>query len=312
MEEHSLIAKWTRDAPTNSETLVGPGDDCAALDFGEPDTLRLFKTDAIVETKHFPADADARSVGHKALARALSDIAAMGGAPVSALITIGIPRDYDRGRIDLVYEGLYALARRFDVSISGGETVRSLAGLWISIAVIGSVPRDQIVYRTGARAGDWIFVTGSLGGSIEGRHLCFEPRIPQASWLAERRIPTSMIDVSDGLASDCRHLIEKNDLGAELQEDALPISDAANRRFGRADGAAAPTLAALTDGEDYELLFTVSPQDATQIDKAWRVRFPDIRLAHIGSITQQPGLRIQSRKGLIEFNQYGYDHFRES
>ncbi len=207
LNEFELIGRLTKSLPTNATVLTGAGDDCAVLDLGMPDRVVLFKTDAVVEGVHFKPDAPPEKVGHKALGRCLSDIAAMAGTPGTALITLGLPDKFEPGRIEAIYAGMSDLARRYEVAIAGGETVLNPGGLLISVALLGSAPRKQYVLRSGAKAGDAIFVTGELGGSLAGRHLEFEPRINEACWLAAHFPPHAMIDLSDGLAGDLRHIL---------------------------------------------------------------------------------------------------------
>ncbi len=184
--------------------------------------------------------------------------------------------------------------------------------LLLSVAALGRVRKDRLIRRSGARPGDALFVTGTLGGSRLGRHLDFEPRLVEAAWLAEHFLPHAMIDLSDGLAGDLRHLLAASGVGAELRQASIPISAAARQRA-RTDLAAPPPLvAALCDGEDFELLFTVAPRDAVPLRDAWAARFPDLRLTCIGRITAEPGLRLRGREGLQPFTWHGYDHFAQS
>src|SRR5205085_4213537 len=251
MNEFELIQRLTRSLPTNKTVVVGPGDDCAVLDFGLPDRLLLFKTDAVVEGVHFPPDTAAEKIGHKALGRCLSDIAAMAGTPATALVTLGLPRNFDPEFVQGIYDGVGALARRHEVAIAGGETTTNPERMLISVALIGWVPRGKNVLRSGAEVGDAIFVTGELGGSLRGRHLEFEPRLAEARWLAENFSIHAMLDVSDGLAGDLRHILKASRVGAELLATAIPISPQA-RRAAKTEGATKPPLlAALTDGEDF-------------------------------------------------------------
>src|SRR5437588_4973811 len=180
MNEFELIERLVRSLPVNKSVVVGPGDDCAVLDLGLADRLLLLKTDAIVEGVHFTAAAPAEKIGHKALARCLSDIAAMAGAPTAAVVTLALPPRFDPVRIEGVYTGMNLLARRHDMAIVGGETTTNPERMLISVAVLGWVARGKGVLRSGAESGDAIFVTGELGGSLAGRHLEFEPRLAEA------------------------------------------------------------------------------------------------------------------------------------
>jgi thiamine-monophosphate kinase len=326
MNEFELIARLTQSLPTNKSVVVGAGDDCAVLDLGVADKWFLFKTDAVVEGVHFTKTTPPEKIGHKALGRCFSDIAAMAGTPQSALITLGLPRRYEAAFAEKIYGGLKALAARHDVAIVGGETTASPGPLFLSVALLGCAPRGQCVLRSGAKAGDAIFVTGELGGSQAGKHLDFEPRLAEARWLAEHFKVHAMIDLSDGLAGDLRHVLQASKVGAELLKTAIPISRAAKeisriRVRKNADDAAEipppphvggfkpPLLAALTDGEDFELLFTVAGRDAVPLLDAWKKQFPKLRLSCIGKITAGSGITIRDKGGVQSLKDHGYVHF---
>ncbi len=309
MNEFELIGRLTQSLPGNASLVVGAGDDCAVLDLGLPDRLLLFKTDAVVEGVHFTAETPPEKIGRKALARCLSDIAAMAGTPTTALITLGLPRNFDPARIEQIYTGLNALAREHGVAIAGGETVLNPERILISIALLGTVPRGKAVLRSGALAGDAIFVTGELGGSLAGRHLDFEPRLAEARWLADHFSIHAMIDVSDGLAGDLRHLLHAGKVGAELHSTAIPISRTAKLASKAESSAKPPLLAALTDGEDFELLFTVASRDAVPLLDAWKTQFPKLKLSCIGKIITGEGLTIRNHQGVRPLAVHGYQHF---
>lgn len=309
MNEFELIQRLTRSLPTNKSVVVGPGDDCAVLDFGLPDRLLLFKTDAIVEGIHFPPGAPAEKVGHKALARCLSDIAAMAGTPAVALVTIALPRNFEPEFVEGIYAGMSALARRHDVAISGGETTTNPERMLISVALLGWAPRGKNVLRSGAEVGDALFVTGELGGSLAGKHLDFEPRLVEARWLAQNFSVHAMLDVSDGLAGDLRHILKASRVGAQLHSSAIPISREARRSAKAESSAKTPLLAALTDGEDFELLFTVASKDAVPLLDAWKAQFPKIELSCIGKITAGEGITIRDKEGVRPLAAHGYEHF---
>jgi thiamine-monophosphate kinase len=309
VNEFELIEKLTRSLPTNKSVVTGPGDDCAVLDLGLPDKLLLFKTDAIVEGIHFKSDATPEKIGHKALARCLSDIAAMAGTPTAALITIALPKTFDAAFIEAIYSGMSGLARKHDVAIAGGETTTNPERILISIAMIGLAPRGKAVLRSGAEAGDAIFVTGELGGSLTARHLEFEPRLAEGRWLAEHFAIHAMIDLSDGLAGDLRHILKASRVGAELLTTSIPISRAARLASKTESPAKPPLLAALTDGEDFELLFTVGGKDAVPVLDAWKQQFPKIALTCIGKITKGEGIRLRDKTGVRPLSAHGYEHF---
>ena len=311
MNEFQLIARLTRSLPSNPAVVVGPGDDCAVLDLGG-DRQLLLKTDAVVEGVHFTAGTEPERIGHKALARCLSDIAAMGGTPTAALITLGLPKNFDAGRIEKIYAGLNALAVRTGTAIVGGETTSNPDRLLISISMLGTVPRGKALLRSGAKVGDAVFVSGELGGSLQGRHLDFEPRLAEGAWLAESGLVHAMMDLSDGLAGDLRHILQASGVGAELLSRSIPITREARLQAKGDSSSKPPLLAALTDGEDFELVFTVASRDAVKVLDGWRARFPDLRLTCIGRITEEPGLRLRDEHGLRGFNGGGYVHFQSN
>ena len=306
--EFEFIDRLCRQLPTNASTLVGPGDDCAVLDLGIPGRHLLFKTDAVVEGVHFLPEAEPGQVGHKALARCLSDVAAMAGTPSHAVVTLGLPSIQGTERAESMYAGLASLARRHDVAVVGGETTRSPERMFLSVAVLGWVDPVRCILRKGARPGDALFVTGELGGSRHsGRHLTFEPRLGEARWMAENFAVHAMIDLSDGLAGDLPHVLKASGVGAELLAEAIPVSRAA--RDAARSGGKAPLAAALTDGEDYELLMAVAAGEAVRLLDAWRARFPELRLTCVGKATRAPGVTVRDRTGSRSLQAHGYLHF---
>jgi len=309
VNEFELIRRLTASLPTNDTVITGPGDDCAVLDLGLPGRLVLFKTDAVVEGIHFTREAAPEKIGHKALARCLSDVAAMAGEPTAALVTLALPPQFDPAFVSTIYDGMNVLARRHSVAIVGGETTTNPERILISIALLGVVAKDKCIRRSGARAGDAIFVSGELGGSLAGRHLEFEPRLAEARWLAGHFDVHSMIDISDGLAGDLRHMLEAGKVGAELLKSAIPISRAAKAQARAESSSRPPLLAALTDGEDFELLFTLAARDAVALADAWRKEFPGVKLSCIGKVTPEPGLRLRDKEGVRPFTGHGYVHF---
>jgi len=309
MREFELIDCLTRGLPTHKSVVIGPGDDCAVLDLGLGDRLVLFKTDAVVEGVHFTPETEPERVGHKALARCLSDIAAMAGHPAQALVTLALPPNYEPARVERIYQGMLALARRYEVTIVGGETTTNPERILISIAMLGTVGRGKAVLRSGAEPGDAIFVTGDLGGSRAGKHLDFEPRIVEAQWLTKHFGVHAMMDLSDGLAGDLPHILKSSRTGAELLTTAIPISREA--RLAAKDNPSKTALqAALTDGEDFELLFTVASRDAVPLLDRWRSHFPGLRLSCIGKITANQGITLRDKEGVRPLTANGYVHFK--
>jgi thiamine-monophosphate kinase len=309
MNELELIARLTRSLPANDAVVTGAGDDCAVLDCGRPGKYLLFKTDAVVEGVHFTAQARPEQIGHKALGRCLSDIAAMAGRPLAALITLALPDHFSHEFVERIYAGINTLAKGHNVAIAGGETTLNPERLLLSISMVGEVARDKCVLRGGAKPGDALFVTGELGGSLAGKHLDFEPRLAEAQWLAEHFPIHAMIDVSDGLAGDLRHILRLSQVGAELLSQAIPTSRAAKLQTRAESSSKPPLLAALGDGEDFELLFTLAGRHAVPLLDEWKKKFPKLRLSCIGRITAEHGLKLRDKTGIHSLEAHGYVHF---
>lgn len=309
MNEFELIAQLTRALPGNETVVVGSGDDCAVLDVGAQDRLLLFKTDAVVEGIHFTKVTPPQKIGRKALARCLSDVAAMAGTPTAALVTLGLPPGFELSFVEAIYAGLNELAAQQGVAVVGGETTTNPERVFISVSLIGFVPRGRLLLRSGAKPGDAIFVTGELGGSLAGKHLDFEPRLVEARWLAEHFPIHTLMDVSDGLAGDLRHILNASGVGAELLKRAVPISRAAQLAAKAGDAAKPAFAAALTDGEDFELLFTTAGRLAVPLLDAWQKQFPQLRLSCIGKIVSGKEITIRDQRGAYPLNAGGYVHF---
>ena len=288
--EDRLVADITRSLSLGPEVRVGAGDDCAVIGSPRAACWALLKADAVVEGVHFLREDDPRRVGWKALCRAISDVAAMGGVPEHALITIAVSRDDDVARVKALYAGLRRAARKFGVSIVGGETSRSPGPLFVNVALTGSVERTRCVLRSGAQPGDALFVTGHLGGSRAGKHLDFTPRLAEARWLVAHFHPRAMMDLSDGLAADLPHLARASRCGFTLDESRVPLTPGCT------------ISQALGDGEDFELLFALSPKDAARIEPKWRRTFGKLPLSRIGRATQLSTLNSQ-------LSPNGHDHF---
>lgn len=276
------------------DVLTGIGDDCAVI---RPSTakgiVQLLKTDALVEGIHFASGTRLDLVGWKALCRPLSDIAAMGGTPRQAVITVAAPIPWKGSHWKTLYRGIGKAARSFGVSVVGGETVRSPGPCFISVTLTGEVERKHLKLRGGASPGDFICVTGRLGGSLKsGRHLRFSPRLDEGRWLGAERGVTAMMDLSDGLGSDLPKLALESGHSFSIDPESLPC----HRRCS--------TREALSDGEDYELLLTISPSQWPPIMRRWKRRFPRIPLTCIGRMTPAdfPPTPLPS----------GYDHLRSS
>ncbi len=253
--ENAVLSRLLSHLPANDSLIVGPGDDCAVVSRNDEwDTL--LKTDVVVENVHFTPDTEPERIGRKALARAVSDIAAMGGIPEHALITLLVSPHRSVELLEGLYRGVYELADRYNISVAGGETSSlPFDGMVINVALTGRVERGCAVLRTGAGVGDILCVSGRLGGSFpSGRHLDFEPRVELARFLMQNGLrPTAMMDLSDGLATDLPRLADASSCGFEIDPSSLPCHAGCNPRQ------------AMTDGEDYELLMTFTPNALEQL-----------------------------------------------
>jgi thiamine-monophosphate kinase len=275
--------------------IVDSGDDAAVLKGGRGHLL--FKTDSVIDGVHFDSrTARPEEIGHKALARCLSDIGAMGCYPTFAVVAMMIPRNAREAWIKRLLTGLERTARKFDTAVVGGDVASHAGKLAINVALLGETRGLQPVRRSGARVGDAIAVTGPLGGSILGKHLRFTPRVREGIELNRRFEIHSMIDVSDGLATDLGHLCEESRVGAVVEEARIPITPQARRLEGL------PLDHALFDGEDYELLFTLPPTEAVRLERAGRGKV-------IGQISAADGIYLRSRTGdLREVQRRGWEH----
>ena len=304
----------------------GIGDDCAVISCGR-ERVRLITTDLMVEGVHFEVGAsDAGSLGHKLLAVNLSDVAAMGGEPGEALVSLAVPPDFDVDYMERVYGGLRALASRFGVNVVGGDTTRSTGPLVMNLTLTGEMDQDRVCYRSGARPGDLIYVSGTLGDSaaglklamggeiglsaddrkfLLGRHHRPVPRVALGQALAASGAVTSMLDLSDGMASDLRHICRQSGVSAVIRESEIPVSPAF-RRFCELSTPGARSLP-ITGGEDYELLFTASPGGRREIDAL----AAGSRIRRLGWIEAGDGrIHLEDARGArTELKTRGFEHF---
>ncbi|HEY8503286.1 MAG TPA: thiamine-phosphate kinase [Gemmataceae bacterium] len=284
MGEFEFIA-WLRSrTPAAQRVTVGPGDDAAALQVPGEGEL-LLTTDMLLEGSCFRLSvtgardgAEPRAVGRKAMAVNLSDIAAMAGEPLAAVASVGLPRSGGRAIAEELYRGLREVGDRFGTPLVGGDTNSWDGPLVISVTVLGRAVPPGPVRRSGARPGDWLLVTGPLGGSILGKHLDFTPRVREALRLLSLAPLHAMIDLSDGLAGDLGHLCRESGCGAVLSAGSIPVSPAAEE-LSRRDGLP-PLEHALRDGEDFELLFAVAPEDGRRLLETQPVE--GVTLARVG------------------------------
>ncbi len=287
--EEVVVGRIIGMLPESATLIAGPGDDCAVVELSEG-RWQLLKTDCLVEGVHFVPGTDPRQVGRKAMNRVISDIAAMGGEPRHALVTLAIDSGRSMEEIEGWYEGMISAAGEFGCEIAGGETSRlPCQGAVISIAMTGLVSPGECVFRSGASPGDVIAVTGRLGGSFEsGRHLSFVPRLPEARWLVTHAKPTAMMDLSDGLGSDLPRLAKASGTGYRVDQTLIPCQVGVTREQ------------AISDGEDYELLMTFAPGVFEALLQKWEEFFPETPLTKIGEIT------LETKEALAT----GWEHFR--
>lgn len=300
--EFELI-QWIRSqCATASDNLLGIGDDTAIWQ-PPPDSELLLATDMLMEGTHFTfPPASPELAGRKALAVNLSDIAAMAGTPHSALVSLALPKGRGEQFAQTVMQGLFELAEEFDTTVIGGDTNSWDGPLVVNVALMGTAPRSRSVRRSGATTGDWIFVTGTLGGSLSGHHLSFTPRVKEATLLAQTVQLHALIDVSDGLASDLQHILTESGVGAVLQANAVPISERVSSELTPAER----LEKALSDGEDFELLLTVSPEEGQRLLEHNPLNIP---LTHLGEITTEQGAWLELDDGSrIPLESSGWKH----
>jgi thiamine-monophosphate kinase len=303
--EVALLAQirgWLGD--TSPRTPFGIGDDCAVLP--PAPQVQLVTTDPVIYGRHFDDAVAPRAAGAKLLKRNLSDIAAMGGRPVATVLSLALAPETNVGWLREFYLGLAACARRYSVKVVGGDITQAPAGFFGAFLTLhGRASGPRVVTRQGARRGDRLYVTGSLGGSRLGHHHAFSPRLAEGAWLARRPEVRAMMDLSDGLAKDLGALTPPG-LAPALCGAAIPVSAAARRLARR--GARNALAHALDDGEDYELLIVVRGSGAgAPFERAWRRRFPQLRLTCIGRFA--PAGRLPPG-ALSLANHHGFEHLR--
>lgn len=288
--EFDLIAQFRRQAETNTAVTLGIGDDAALL-ASPGDKGVLVTNDVLMERVHFDLSiASPADVGRKALAVNLSDIAAMAGRPTAAFVGLVLPAEQGAGFADELMSGLMKLADEYDVAIAGGDT-----NIWdgpavISVTLLGEPTNPGPVLRKGAQPGDWLLVTGALGGSLGGRHLHFSPRLHEAQYLNASVELHALIDLSDGLASDIQHILVESRVGAVLDQDSIPIHDDVDQELDDHQR----LMHALSDGEDFELLMAVDPTTGAEL-----LAQPPFgtSLTRIGEITDGEGCWLQPDDG---------------
>jgi thiamine-monophosphate kinase len=313
--EKSIVKRVRSQAKRRAAVRLGIGDDCAALQI-PPGHEALVTTDFSLEGVHFRRDWHApEAVGHRCLTRGLSDIAAMGGRPIAAFLSLGLPRGLPQRWVDRFLAGLLRLADASKMTLAGGDVAQSPAGILADIVVVGSAPKGKAVARSGAKPGDRIYVTGELGGSAAALRLLFsglklrpadfpqhfhpQPRVAVGEFLRQKRLASAMIDLSDGLSTDLAHICEESAVGAEILADAIPLA-----RIGKPRRKVDPQFA-LHGGEDYELLFT-APRG-----KRVPQRIAGVPITQIGHITRAKTLILMNGHGMgFELRPQGWEYFK--
>ncbi len=290
--ENGLLGLLAPGLPLAKGVVNGPGDDCAVVKIPGRRNFLVFKTDSVVAGVHFLPTANATGVGWKAMMRPLSDFAATSAVPQFALITLIVPEQTKVEWVKKLYRGLGRAANRFKVSIVGGEMSSTRGPIAISVSVVGFIERDRCVSRRGGRVGDDLFVTGRLGGAVKQKHLQFVPRIAESRWLTKNFSIHAMMDLSDGLGADLPRIARANRVGFTMETENLPVSPGSTIE------------SAISEGEDYELLFAISPRDRNRLEREWRKAFPKLRLTRIGSFSQLSTKMHQLLPG-------GYVHFQQ-
>jgi len=295
-----------------SRVVAGIGDDCSIVRSKHGEDV-LVTTDFSLEGMHFRREwHPPESVGHRCLVRGLSDISAMGGEPVAAFLSLALPAKLEQKWVDGFLRGFLTLARKFNVSLAGGDTAESPAGVLADVMVLGSVPSGKAILRSGARPGDQIYVTGSLGDSasvLKGlfanpkrkyrlersnaqlwRHFFPEPRTTLGRFLREKKLASAMIDVSDGLSTDLEHICDESRCGAEVEAAAVPHQRSVDLKL------------ALNGGDDYELLFTSA---STSVPES----IGGIKVTRIGEVTRRRKVSIIENGRITELKPGGWQHF---
>lgn len=332
--EFGLIDRLTEGIVHRQPTTIkGVGDDAAVIDTGEK--YLLVTKDLLLEGIHFDLTYYPLShLGYKAISVNISDICAMNGTPHQVVVGIGLSSRFPLEAVEELYKGIYAACEKFGVDLVGGDTTSSVQGLVLSVTALGTVDKDKVVYRSGAHEGDLLCVSGDLGGAYAGllvlerekavfkanpemqpdleghdyileRQLKPEARMDIVRMLADLGVkPTSMIDISDGLASEIKHLSKHSDIGCAVYEEKIPIDQSTydTARSFKMD----PTTYTMNGGEDYELLFTISPDDYEKVKS-----LPEITV--IGHMTEKnEGVRLITRSGpVVPIEAQGWDHLKE-
>lgn len=328
--EFGLIDRLAQSFSTD-QTVKGIGDDAAVIDAGEK--YLLLSTDMLLEGVHFDLSyVPLQHLGYKAIAVNVSDIAAMNGRPTQVTVNIGLSNRFSVEAVEMLYEGVRAACQQYNVDLVGGDTTSSSSGLVISVSIIGEVEKEQVTYRSNARENDIVCVTGDLGAAYVGLQVMerekqeflvnpeMQPKLEQYDYIVGRQLrpkarmdivhelkdlgvlPSSMIDISDGLASDVFHICKQSNLGVALYEDKLPIDKQAYETA--AEFSIDPNACALNGGEDYELLFTIGQDDFEKLKN-----HADIHMVGYMQSAKKGKTFVTRNNNVVELTAQGWKHF---
>lgn len=295
--EHAAIKRLTATLGSHPDLRVGAGDDCAVTRLPDGKTDQVFTTDPMVENVHFLSSDQPERIGNKAAGRVLSDIAAMGAQPQWLLVNVVAPPEQELEVLENIYAGINAVCHRFGAVLIGGDLAQGPC-LELHVFGTGTLPAGTALLRSGAQVGDLVFTTGPLGGSRAGKHLDFIPRVAEGIFLRESGRVHSMMDISDGLATDLRHILRASGVGATLDAADIPKNGTLEN--------------ALYDGEDFELLFTAAPENTEALQSQWNGRFA-IPLSPMGRITDRANeLVLQRPDGTTQvLAEKAFEHFMQ-